>query len=103
AVTVVGLVRDRPYGRAVLVLAALVEVVLLVHLVLGAVRLAGDTEVSAFTYAGYLVGVLLVLPAAVWWAAAERTRAGTAVMLIAALLVPFLLVRTHDIWVAAGA
>ncbi|MDP3969290.1 MAG: hypothetical protein Q8Q02_13555 [Nocardioides sp.] len=102
-VAVVALVRDRLYGKPVLMLATLTEVVLAVHLVVGILQLSGGGGVSGATYVGYLVGVLLVLPAAVWWAAAERNRGGTAVILLGALVVPFLLLRTHDIWAAAGA
>lgn len=101
-VAAVGLVRDRTQGRAVLVLSGLIEVALIVHLVVGIVRLAGPHEVSTVTYAGYLVGVLLVMPAAIWWASFERTRAGTAVVLVGALTVAFLVFRTYDLWRFAG-
>ena len=51
------------------------------------------------TYVGYLIGALLILPLGWLWAASEKTRAGSAVLLVAVLLVPFLLLRMHDIWV----
>ena len=45
-----------------------------------------------------LVGALLALPIGFVWSAGERTRSGTAVLLIAVLLVPFLSLRLHDLW-----
>jgi len=45
------------------------------------------------------VGALLVLPIGFVWSAGERTRSGTAVLLIAVLVVPFLSLRLHDLWV----
>ena len=102
-VAVVALVRDRLYGKPILVLATVVEVLLAAHLVVGVLQLSrGADGVSGATYVGYLVGLLLVLPAAVWWASAERSRGGSAVILLGALVVPFLLLRTHDLWAVTG-
>lgn len=96
---VVHIVRDAPVGNVVLGMLALIEAGLVVHLVMGLVRVFGDTgDVSVPTYIGYLLGVLVVLPLAAGWSLAERTRSGTAVLLIALFLVPFLLLRAHDVW-----
>lgn len=100
---VVLIVRDRTPDRWVLNALGVVEVGLLVHLVLGIVRLATDGDgVSGVEYVGYLVGVLLFIPIGLVWSAGERSRGGTAVLLAAVLLVPFMFVRLSDIW-AAGA
>lgn len=100
-VALAGLVTGRPFGRAVIVVSAAIELVLVVHLVAGVGQLLGTEGVPAVTYVGYLVGVLIVLPAAVAWASVELSRAGPAVVLLASLTVGFLLLRTHDIWVGA--
>jgi hypothetical protein len=90
--------RDRPVNRPVIGLLALIEAGLLVNLVLGISWLTGDhAEVSAWTYIGYLVGSLAVLPLAAGWSWAERSRSGTAVILVGLAVVPYLFVRLHDI------
>lgn len=97
------IVRDRTPDTVALGVAALVEVGLLVNLVLGVVRVTdAPAGVSVWEYVGYLVGALLILPAGFVWSAGERTRGGTAVLLVALLVVPFMFVRLSDIW-AAGA
>lgn len=91
--------RDRLTDRWLLVPAAVLELGLLAQLVVGVVRLAGtDRDVSGATFVGYLVGLLLILPAAAFWARGEPSRAGTAVWVVAGLVVPFLLLRLDTIW-----
>jgi hypothetical protein len=101
---VVLLVRDRTPDRLLLNLLAVVELALLVHLVLGVVRVTGDAPagLSVWEYLGYLFGVLLFIPAGVVWSSGERSRGGTAVLLVAVLLVPFMFVRLGDVWAAGG-
>ena len=91
--------RDRRPGRLTYALLAVVEAGLVAQLVLGLVRVIDDHQgVSVATYVGYLVGALVILPLAAGWAWAERTRSGTAVLLVGVLVVPVLFVRLHDIW-----
>ena len=98
------LVRDRLPGRALLNVLAAVELVLVVHLVVGAVRAFADGPegLAVWEYLGYLVGATLLVPAGVVWSSGERTRGGTAVLLVAVLVVPFMFLRLHDIWQVAG-
>ena len=96
---VVLIVRDRRPGPVTFGLLGLVELGLLAQLVLGLARVFDDHRgVSVATYVGYLVGTLLILPLAAGWSWAERTRNGTAVLLVAVVVVPVLFVRIHDIW-----
>ena len=81
-------------------LLGLIEVGLIVNLVLGIVRFSSEpTDTSGVEYIGYLIGALLILPAAVLWSLAERNRGGTGVLLIGILLVPFMFFRLSEIWV----
>ena len=97
------LARDRTPDTLTLNAVGVVEVGLIANLVLGIMRVTGDAEgVATAEYIGYLVGALLLIPAGVVWSAGERSRGGTAVLLVAVLLVPFMFVRLADIW-AAGA
>ena len=101
---VVHLVRDRPAEDGMYLLLAGIEVLLLVQLVLGSIRLADTTrDVSGVLFVSYLVGVVLALPIGAFWSLAERTRAGTAVLLLAILTVAALEARLHSIWAGAGA
>ena len=105
-VTVVLLVRDEPAAERdwVFVLLAVAELVLLVQLVVGCVNLATtDRDVSGVLFVSYLVGIALALPIGAFWSLAERTRAGTAVLLLAALTVVGLEMRLDAIWGGAGA
>lgn len=82
---------------------ALLELALVTQLLVGVVQLvATERDVPAFTFVGYLVGVLLILPLGLVWAVGEKSRSGTAVLLVAIATVPFLIYRTEQIW-AAGA
>lgn len=93
------IVRDLRPGNRTLGFLAVIEVGLLVQLVIGLVRVLGDhTGVSAAVYVAYLVGALLILPIGVVWSSTERNRNGTAVLLIAVLVVPVLFLRLHDLW-----
>ena len=97
-------VRDRPAEDRTYALLGVVEVVLLVQLVVGIVALSRTTnDVSGVLFVSYLVGVVLALPVGAFWSLAERTRAGTAVVLVAALTVAGLQVRLESIWGGAGA
>lgn len=77
------------------------EVVLIAVAITGFVQL-GLTEraVHGPTLVGYLVVVLLFPPAATVWAFIERSRFGTLVITIAAVLIPVLLLRAWQVWTA---
>lgn len=103
AVAAVYVARDRLTDRWLLGLGGLLEAGLVAQLVVGIVRLATtDADVSGPTFVGYLLGLLLIVPASAFWALGEPSRAGTAVWVVAGLVVPFLLLRLDTIW-SAGA
>ncbi|MDN5790937.1 MAG: hypothetical protein L0H25_08720 [Micrococcales bacterium] len=95
----VQILRNRLVGKGILVLLGLIELGLVVQLVLG-IGMAFDAPAggSVATWVGYLVGSLVVLPLAVGWSWAERTRGGTAVILAGLVVVPYLFVRLHQVW-----
>jgi len=79
----------------------LLELGLIAQLVIGLVRLGGDHEgVNVAAYVGYLVGSLVILPAAFLWSVGERSRAGTGVLLVAVAVIPVLFLRLHQLWTA---
>jgi hypothetical protein len=103
AVATVYVALDRPTGLLLLGGFGLLELGLVVQAVLGIVELAGtDRDVDGVTLVGYLLGALLFVPAGVAWALGERSRAGTAALIIVGLVVPFLVLRTGQIWDAGA-
>lgn len=102
--TIVLMVRDEVAQDRTFALLALTEVALLVQLVVGCVLLAStERDVEGVLFASYLVGVALALPIGAFWSLAERSRSGTAVLVVAALTVLALEVRLVDIWSTTGA
>ena len=98
---VVLIVRDRLPDDYLFGALALLEVGLLGVLVVGLVQVFGASGgVNVAAYVGYLVGLVLVLPIAFVWSMGERTRAGTAVLLVGVLVVPVLFLRLHQLWSA---
>jgi hypothetical membrane protein len=96
--------RDRPPQRALLGGIALVEVLLIGQLVIGIVLLIGGHRPGSMaTYLAYLIGSLAVLPLGTVWALAERSRSSTAVLGIACVAVPVMVLRLHEVWGGASA
>lgn len=95
----VHLARDQVAEDGMFLLLGVTELLLLGQLVGGCVALAhSDRDVSGALFLSYLVGVALALPIGAFWSLAERSRAGTAVLLLAVLTVMALEVRLDAIW-----
>ncbi|HEV3355426.1 MAG TPA: hypothetical protein VG247_01465 [Pseudonocardiaceae bacterium] len=94
------LLLKRPAGLLVLLgFLGLIELGLLVQAVLGLVALAGDHRpIESVTFVCYLIGSLLILPAAAWWARTEKSRWGVGVLLVACLVVPVMILRMNQVW-----
>ncbi|OZM74729.1 hypothetical protein CFN78_00330 [Amycolatopsis antarctica] len=96
--------RNRPPSGALLIGLAVVEALLVVQTVIAVVLLlGGDRPASMATFIGYLIGVLVVLPVGTLWALAERSRSSTAVLGVACVTVPVLVLRMHEVWGGASA
>lgn len=104
AVATAYVVLDRPTGPVLLTGLALLESGLLVQAVVGIVQLTTqDRHVAGVVFVGYLLGTLLFVPAAAFWALGERSRAGTAGLVVLGLVVPVLVLRIQQVWSGAGA
>lgn len=106
--TVWGLVqarRGRAPGRAVLLCAVVLEVVLLVQAAVAVWLMLTGTgpQGSTVLFVSYLVTVVLVLPLAVGWAVVERDRWSSAVIAVAAFTVAAMVLRLWDVWRGGGA
>lgn len=99
AALVIDIMRDRTAGVVAIAGLVLVEVAILVQLGWGIVRLFGPHPgVAIGAYVGYLLGSVVILPVAYFWADTEKSRSGTAVLLAAVVVVPVLCLRLHTIW-----
>lgn len=94
---------DKWYGLGALIVVGLLELGLLVQAVGGIVAMfVTDRELDGFSFVGYLVGPVLVVPLAVLWALAERTRWGPGVLVIGCLAVPVMILRLRQVWEVHG-
>lgn len=95
-------VLDKPPGKAQLLYAAGLELVVVVQSVIALVGLAGGFRpVELATTIGYLVGVVVLVPVAWVWANSERTRFSGVVLAIAAAAVAAMTFRLLVLWVPA--
>jgi hypothetical protein len=99
----VPMIRDQPPGWILVGALAALELVLLVVCVVGLVQVATtDRDIATGTIAAYLLAMLVLAPAATLWSFVERTRFGTAIILIACLAVPAMTARALQLWNAGG-
>ncbi len=96
-------VADKPPGKAQLLFAAGVWLVTLAQSIIAAVQLAtGFRPESLPTTIGYLIGIVLLIPLAWFWANVERTRFSGVVLAVAALAVAAMTLRLLALWIRAA-
>ncbi|GAA4241727.1 hypothetical protein GCM10022254_71740 [Actinomadura meridiana] len=99
AYAVVTMVRNRAMDAGHLVVLGVLEVLLIAQAVVGFVKLSGDGGPdSTATFVGYLVGILLIPAAGAGWGLMERTRWGSAVLVVAGIAVAVMVVRLGQLW-----
>lgn len=95
-------VANKPPGKSQLLYAAGVEVVTVVQTAIGFVGLAqGFRPVELATTVGYLIGIVVLIPVAWFWANVERTRFSGVVLAVAGLSVAVMTLRLLQLWVPA--
>lgn len=94
---------DRLPGRPAVAGGAVVEILALVQLSVGIAALVDGRPEEKATFAGYLVGCALLPPAAGFLALLERSRWGSAVVAVAGLVLPVLVIRLQQVWEGTGA
>lgn len=93
---------DRQMHDRLFWLLAAVETGLVAELVGGGIALATTgRDVDGPTFVGYLASVWLVLPVSVAWAASEKSRWGTGVLLVGCLTVAVMVLRLRQVWTGA--
>lgn len=75
------------------------EAVVLLQAILGFILMfTADREIHRLTFGAYLIGLLLLLPIGTWWSLGDRSRGGTAVLLVAVLTLAAMVLRLSQIW-----
>lgn len=100
----VAVVRNQPPREAYVIGAGLVELLIVVQVIVAIVMMIVDgAPDETATFVGYLLMNMLIVPLGLFWALAEKSRWGTSVLVVAALVVPVLVVRMQQIWDAGAA
>jgi hypothetical protein len=93
---------DKPPGKAQLLFAAALELVVLVQSGIALVALAtGFRPAELATTIGYLIGIAVLVPVAWFWANVERTRFSGVVLAVAAAAVAAMTFRLLVLWIPA--
>ncbi|MBT0767687.1 hypothetical protein KIH74_02045 [Kineosporia sp. J2-2] len=101
--SVVLFARARRASNAMLLTLVAFEVLLLVQLIVAIVTVAGgDRPDETATFIAYAASELLILPAGVFWSAADRSRTSVLVMFIACFAVAVMTARMFQIWSTVG-
>lgn len=90
---------NKPPGKAQLIFAAVLELAVLGQSVIALARLLlGYRPAEPATTIGYLIGIVVLVPLAWFWANNERTRFSGVVLAAAALAVLVMTLRLVDLW-----
>lgn len=91
--------RNRPMTVPLLSGLGVLELLVLIQGGLAVVRMAGGQRPQEFaTFVAYLIGIVLIPPAAAYLGLAERSRWGSAVIIIAGFAVAVMTGRLLQIW-----
>ncbi|MQA95230.1 MAG: hypothetical protein GEV11_11510 [Streptosporangiales bacterium] len=91
--------RNRPMTVPLLAGLGVLELLVLVQGGVAVARLIGGQRPEEFaTFLGYLIGVVLIPPAAAYLGLAERSRWGSAVIIVAGFAVAVMTGRLIQIW-----
>lgn len=95
--------RDAAADTREVVIAGALELAVLFYVGVRVVDLAGGHRTSSLALAiSYLIGVALVMPAAVLVGLFERSRWGPVIMAVGALVVAVLFARVDQLWTPGG-
>lgn len=90
---------NKPPDKAQLLYAAGVEVVTVAQTIAAFVGLAtGPRPAEMATTIGYLIGIVVLIPVAWFWANVERTRFSGVVLAVAGLAVAVMTLRLLQLW-----
>jgi hypothetical protein len=92
-------IANKPPGKAQLLFAAFVELVVVAQSLIAGFKLVlGFRPAELATTIGYLIGIVIMIPVAWFWANSERTRFSGVVLAVAALAVLGMTLRLLELW-----
>lgn len=91
--------RNRPAGKPILIYTGVLEALLLIQLIVGAVLFPTHPGTDGVLFFGYLLTAIVMLPLAWFWAFAELSRWGPAVLAAAGFTVVVMIERMVQLWV----
>jgi hypothetical protein len=95
--------RKRPIGIGELVGMGVAQALVMAQVVISIIHLArGQRPHELATFIGYLVAILIILPAAGVLARLEPTRWGSLIATVGGLVVAVLIVRLDQVWTGVG-
>ena len=90
---------NRPPGAPLLAGGAVLEALLIGFLIGGIAQMAGShRQFARAEFVLYLLACVAIPPAAAAWGWGKRTRAGTAVLAVAFLIMPVMVIRVQQVW-----
>ncbi len=93
----------RPAGNLLFYWAFLTALAVLVQSVVGIVAIArGNGPEELATSLAYLIGIIILMPAAIWWSLSDRSRFSGLVMTIAGAAIAVMSLRLLDLWGGLG-
>ena len=96
---IVTAIMNKPPGKAQLLYAAGLEAVTAIQSVIAAAKIIGGFRPAELaTTIGYLIGIVILIPIAWFWANAERNRFSGIVLAVAALAVLAMTLRLIMLW-----
>jgi hypothetical protein len=100
---VVTAIANKPPGKAQLLYAAGLEAVTVVQSIIAVAKIVGGFRpVELATTIGYLIGIMILLPIAWFWANVERNRFSGIILAVAAFAVLAMTLRLIMLWTPAG-
>ena len=99
----VHLVLNRPMSRA-LHSSQLVIAALFILLAIGGIvqMIGSDRDFARAEFVGYLIVSPVIPIGSWWWTRGDRTRIGSAIIVVVGLVMPVLVARIQQVWTGGG-
>jgi hypothetical protein len=93
------LLANRPISTYLRFSLLVITALFVIFAVGGIIQMAvSDRDFARLEFVGYLVLSPLIPLGAWWWVRGDTTRAGSAILLVVALVMPVLVIRIQQVW-----
>jgi len=99
----VHLVIGRPMSRALHTSQLVLAAMFVIFAIGGIVQMTStDREFARLEFVGYLVLSPLIPIGSWWWTRGDRTRIGSAIVMVVGLVMPVLILRIQQVWAGSA-